>query len=186
MRPSNARRMEKDSTDVNLLPIFAELRKVRVPSPGRPHCRLLVAVNWNTEPDSFDGQAFDDCQLERRFHGQTPRFRDLRKRYRRAALHQLVTMWGFLRKILPRYGLSRAELLPLRKGKEANSVLPSESLTSLVFALSLVRSGPVASGAPSPFHRTTSGKVDWKFSTPSASTRQSRVFHVHLVNNCPS
>lgn len=121
MRHSNARLTEKDSTDINLLPIFAELRKVKVPSLGRPHYHLLVAVDWNTEPDSFDWQAFDDCQLERRLHGQTPRFRALRKRYRRSAPNQLVTMWGFLGKVLPRYGLSRAELLPLRKGKEAIS-----------------------------------------------------------------
>jgi hypothetical protein len=30
-------------------------------------------------------------------------------------------MWSLLRKVLPRYGLGRAELLPLRKGKEAIS-----------------------------------------------------------------
>ena len=32
-----------------------------------------------------------------------------------------MTLWALLRKVLPRYGLGRAELLPLRKCKEAIS-----------------------------------------------------------------
>lgn len=33
----------------------------------------------------------------------------------------MVALWSLLRKVLPRYGLGRAELLPIRKGKEAIS-----------------------------------------------------------------
>jgi hypothetical protein len=49
------------------------------------------------------------------------RFRELRARYKASAAPELVALWSLLRKVLPRYGLGRAELLPLRKGKEAVS-----------------------------------------------------------------
>jgi hypothetical protein len=95
---------------------------IRVLEPqrqGRPHYHLLVAVRWNTRPDAFDWQAFDECQREHREHGPTARFRELRARYKASAAPELVALWSFLRKVLPRYGLGRAELLPIRKGKEA-------------------------------------------------------------------
>ena len=97
---------------------------IRVLEPqrqGRPHYHLLVAVEWDTRPDAFNWQAFDECQQERRKNGPTPRFRELRNRYKNSAAPELVALWSLLRKVLPRYGLGRAELLPLRKGKEAIS-----------------------------------------------------------------
>jgi hypothetical protein len=72
-------------------------------------------------PDAFDWEAFDQCQEERRQNGPTSRFRELRARYKASAAPELVALWSLLRKVLPRYGLGRAELLPLRKGKEAIS-----------------------------------------------------------------
>lgn len=54
-------------------------------------------------------------------NGPTSRFRELRARYKASAAPELVTLWSTLRKVLPLYGLGRAELLPLRKGKEAIS-----------------------------------------------------------------
>ena len=45
----------------------------------------------------------------------------MRARYKNSAAPELVTLWALLRKVLPRYGLGRAELLPLRKCKEAIS-----------------------------------------------------------------
>jgi len=97
---------------------------IRVLEPqrrGNPHYHLLVAVNWDTLPDAFDWSTFAECQQERRTNGTTPLFRELRLRYRTSAAPQLVAMWQLLRKVLPRYGLGRAELLPIRKGKEALS-----------------------------------------------------------------
>jgi hypothetical protein len=88
---------------------------------GRPHYHLLVSVPWDTRPDRFDWVAFDACQRERLSNGPTAAFRELRARYKASAATDLVALWSILRKILPRYGLGPAELLPLRKGKEAIS-----------------------------------------------------------------
>lgn len=97
---------------------------IRVLEPqkqGRPHYHLLVAVSWDTKPDEFDWQAFAECQQERKANGYTSLFRVLRGRYVTSAASELIAMWKILRKVLPKYGLGRAELLPIRKGKEAIS-----------------------------------------------------------------
>ncbi len=97
---------------------------IRVLEPqrqGRPHYHLLLAVPWPTRPNAFDWQAFDGCQNERKLNGPTALFRDLRTKYKASAAPELVALWSLLRKVLPRYGLGRAELLPMRKGKEAIS-----------------------------------------------------------------
>lgn len=101
--------------------IVSFIRVLEPQKQGRPHYHLLVAVEWNTRPESFDWKAFDACQKERRANGHTARFRELRARYKASAAPELVALWSLLRKVLPRYGLGRAELLPLRKGKEAIS-----------------------------------------------------------------
>ena len=101
--------------------IASFIRVLEPQKQGRPHYHLLIAVPWDTRPDSFDWEAFDACQQERKANGPTARFRELRARYKASAAPELVAMWALLRKVLPRYGLGRAELLPLRKGKEAIS-----------------------------------------------------------------
>jgi hypothetical protein len=101
--------------------IVSFIRVLEPQKKGRPHYHLLVAVKWDTRADSFDWKSFDACQEERRTNGRTPRFRELRARYKESAAPELVALWSLLRKVLPRYGLGRAELLPLRKGKEAIS-----------------------------------------------------------------
>ena len=101
--------------------IVSFIRVLEPQKQGRPHYHLLVAVLWDTKPDAFDWAAFDGCQEERRTNGPTARFRELRARYKASAAPQLVAIWQMLRKVLPRYGLGRAELLPIRKGKEAIS-----------------------------------------------------------------
>jgi hypothetical protein len=101
--------------------ILSFIRVLEPQRQGRPHYHLLVAVRWDTQPEKFDWEAFDECQSARRTHGWTARFRELRTRYRSSAAPELVALWSLLRKVLPRYGLGRAELLPLRKGKEAIS-----------------------------------------------------------------
>ena len=101
--------------------IVSFIRVLEPQKQGRPHYHLLVAVLWDTKPDSFDWEAFDGCQEERRINGPTARFRELRARYKASAAPQLVAMWQMLRKVLPRHGLGRAELLPIRKAKEAIS-----------------------------------------------------------------
>jgi hypothetical protein len=98
---------------------------IRVLEPqrrGSPHYHLLAAVPWDTRPDAFDWAAFNECQQERKANGPTPRFKELRARYKASAAPELVALWASLRKVLPRYGLGRAELLPIRKGKEAISI----------------------------------------------------------------
>lgn len=101
--------------------IASFIRVLEPQKQGRPHYHLLIAVEWDTRPESFDWKAFDECQAERRAYGPTAKFRELRARYKASASPELVGMWALLRKVLPRYGLGRAELLPLRKGKEAIS-----------------------------------------------------------------
>jgi hypothetical protein len=101
--------------------IVSFIRVLEPQKRGAPHYHLLVAVLWDTCPDAFDWQAFDACQKEHREHGRTKGFRELRARYKASAASDLVTLWSRLRKVLPRYRLGRAELLPLRKGKEAIS-----------------------------------------------------------------
>jgi hypothetical protein len=86
---------------------------------GRPHYHLLVAVDWDTRADAFDWPAFAECQKEKRERGATGLFRELRARYKKSAAPELVTLWALLRKVLPRYGLGRSELLPVRKGEAA-------------------------------------------------------------------
>src|ERR1035437_1719500 len=95
---------------------------IRVLEPqkqGRPHYHLLVAVPWDTRPDAFDWAAFDGAQAERKTNGPTVLFRELRARYKASAAPELVALWARLRKVLPRYGLGRSELLPVRKGEAA-------------------------------------------------------------------
>lgn len=101
--------------------IVSYIRVLEPQKQGRPHYHLLVATAWDTRPDAFDWEAFDGCQEERKANGHTARFRELRARYKASAAPELVALWSLLRKVLPRYGLGRAELLPLRKGKEAIS-----------------------------------------------------------------
>jgi hypothetical protein len=101
--------------------VVSFIRVLEPQKQGRPHYHLLVAVLWDTPPDAFDWQAFEGCQQERHDHGRTALFRELRERYKASAASDLVTLWSRLRKVLPRYRLGRAELLPLRKGKEAIS-----------------------------------------------------------------
>jgi hypothetical protein len=108
--------------------ITSFIRVLEPQKQGRPHYHLLVAVAWDTKPDTFDWQAFDECQKERRSNGPTTRFRELRARYKASAAPELVAMWKLLRTVLPRYGLGRAELLPMRKGKEAISLYISKYL----------------------------------------------------------
>ena len=101
--------------------IVSFIRVLEPQKKGRPHYHLLVAVPWDTRAEFFDWQAFDECQDECRANGHSGLFRQLRARYKASAAPELVALWSLLRKVLPRYGLGRAELLPLRKGREAIS-----------------------------------------------------------------
>jgi hypothetical protein len=98
--------------------ILSFIRVLEPQKKGRPHYHLLIAVLWDTLPDAFDWLAFDECQEEIKSRKYSARFRALRAKYRTSAAPELVAMWLLLRKVLPRYGLGRAELLPMRKGKE--------------------------------------------------------------------
>jgi len=95
---------------------------IRVLEPqrqGRPHYHILSAVDWNTRPDAFDWEALFACNREFVEKGRTPRFRELRAKYKAWAVPELVALWSLMRKVLPRYHLGRAEFLPLRKTQEA-------------------------------------------------------------------
>lgn len=74
--------------------IISFIRVLEPQKQGRPHYHLLVAVAWDTKPDAFDWQAFDECQKERRSNGRTARFRELRARYKASAAPELVAMWN--------------------------------------------------------------------------------------------
>lgn len=97
---------------------------IRVLEPqkrGRPHYHLLVAVPWDMRPDSFDWEAFFEAQREFSENGRTDWFRECTKLYKESAGVETVAVWKWLRKVLPKYGLGRAEFLPVRKGHEALS-----------------------------------------------------------------
>jgi len=76
--------------------IVSYIRVLEPQKQGRPHYHLLVAVNWNTRAETFDWEAFDGCQEERRKNGPTPRFRELRARYKSSAAPELVALWSVL------------------------------------------------------------------------------------------
>jgi len=101
--------------------ILSYIRVLEPQKRGNPHYHILVAVSWDTKPDEFDWEAFKQCDEERKTNRYTARFRELRARYKASAVPELVALWGRLRKVLPRYGLGRSEVLPLRKAKEAIS-----------------------------------------------------------------
>jgi len=84
----------------------------------RPHYHNLVATPWDMKPDSFDWDSFHACQEEYRANGYTTEFNRLKKLYVSSAAPEVQAMWKRLRKTLPRYGLGRAEFLPIRKGSE--------------------------------------------------------------------
>ena len=128
--------------------IVSFIRVLEPQKQDRPHYHLLVAVVWDTRADSFDWEAFDECQRERSANGPTPRFRELRTRYKASAAPELVALWSLLRKVLPRYGLGRAELLPLRKGKGGNFRVRRQISRGWSDALAVIR-GKDAEGSNS-------------------------------------
>lgn len=62
-----------------------------------------------------------NCRNAPPVNGRTTLFRELRSRYKASTAPELVTLWQLHRKVMPRYGLGRFELLPIRKCKEAIS-----------------------------------------------------------------
>lgn len=95
---------------------------IRVLEPQRnqrPHYHLLTATPWDMRPDAFDWLAFHEAEKERNGNGNTPRFRELRRRYVESAAPEVRAIWRRLRRVLPRYGLGRSEFLPIRKGAAA-------------------------------------------------------------------
>jgi hypothetical protein len=99
--------------------ILAYVRVLEPQRNGRPHYHLLVATPWDMQPDAFDWQAFAEAEKERVRHGYTAQFRTLRHQYVASAAPEVRAMWKRLRDVLPRYGLGRAEFLPVRKGAGA-------------------------------------------------------------------
>jgi hypothetical protein len=69
-------------------------------------------------PDRFDWTAFREAGTAWTAKDMAT-YRDARRRYKLSAAPQTVALWGRMRKALPKYGLGRAEFLPLRKELEA-------------------------------------------------------------------
>jgi hypothetical protein len=81
---------------------------------GRPHYHNLVGVEFDTQPDTFDWEAFaGSCEAYRL--KDWPKFRALRARYVASACPQLRELWARTRDEMKRYGLGRCEILPVRK-----------------------------------------------------------------------
>lgn len=94
--------------------ISAFIRVLEPQRNGRPHFHNLTAVPWDTQPDRFDWDAFtraEDCRRA----GDMAGFRAARRAYVESAAPELRKLWAWSRRVLPRYGLGRAEILPVRK-----------------------------------------------------------------------
>jgi hypothetical protein len=90
------------------------LRVLEPQKNGRPHFHNLVAVPWDTQPDAFDWVAFEEAQ--KAFHAKDwVTFRTNRVRYVASAASELRALWAWSRRVMPRYGLGRSEILPVRK-----------------------------------------------------------------------
>jgi hypothetical protein len=101
--------------------IVSFIRVLEPQKRGAPHYHLLVAVPWDTQPDRFDWPAFLESKEEFKKHRYSALFRKLRACYVASAAPELVILWSSQRKVLRHFRLRRAELLPLRKDKEAIS-----------------------------------------------------------------
>lgn len=90
---------------------------VRVLEPmknGRPHFHNLTAVEFDTQPDAFDWEAFTLAQSA--YHAKDwQTFRAKRAAYVASAAPELRELWAWSRKAMDAYGLGRAEILPVRK-----------------------------------------------------------------------
>ena len=85
---------------------------------GAPHYHLLVSVKWDMLPDRFDWPSF--WEADRAYQAKDmATHHAARRRYKESAAPEAVALWGRMRKTLPKYGLGRAEFLPLRKEAEA-------------------------------------------------------------------
>lgn len=90
---------------------------VRVLEPqknGRPHFHNLTAVDFDTKPDAFDWEAFSAAADAYRAKDWST-FRAMRERYKQSAVPELRALWEWGRRMMPRYGLGRCEILPIRK-----------------------------------------------------------------------
>lgn len=94
--------------------ILAYLRVLEPQRNGRPHFHNLVAVGFDTKPDAFNWEAFDKARQAFRAK-DWPTFRAMRAAYVTSAAPALRELWAWGRRVMPRYGLGRCEILPIRK-----------------------------------------------------------------------
>ena len=117
----------KDMTPKEFGEIWHEMRKhgllwlrsyIRVLEPqkrGAPHYHLMVAVDFDMMPDSFDWNAlFGAAGAYGR--GDLVQARALTRQYAESAADSLRECWAELRSLCEQYGLGRSEFLPFRKG----------------------------------------------------------------------
>lgn len=91
---------------------------IRVLEPqkrGAPHYHLMVAVDFDMAPDSFDWESLF-AAAEARKPGDFERARTLTRKYAESAPERLREAWAELRDLCRRHGLGRSEFLPFRKG----------------------------------------------------------------------
>ena len=94
--------------------VDAFIRVLEPQKNGRPHFHNLTAVDFDTLPDAFDWQAFHDAQEAYRAK-DWPTFKAKRAAYVSSAAPELRELWAWSRRVMPVYGLGRAEILPVRK-----------------------------------------------------------------------
>lgn len=97
------------------------LRFLEPQQRGTPHYHVLVATGFDLAPNAFNWAAFNEtrrqegepkAEFDRR--RKSPEWRAACQAYARSAVPELRELWRHLRKVLPRYGFGRTELLPLR------------------------------------------------------------------------
>jgi len=90
------------------------LRVLEPQRSGRPHFHNLTAVEWDTLPDAFNWDAFTKAQEAYKAKDWAT-FKRSRADYVASAAPQLRELWAWGRRVMPRYGLGRCEILPVRK-----------------------------------------------------------------------
>lgn len=97
------------------------LRFLEPQQRGSPHYHILAAVGWDMLPQSFDwgahltakrklGESAGEFKQRRR----TAAWFEAKRNYVASSAPETRSLWGQLRKVLPKYGFERSEFLPLR------------------------------------------------------------------------
>jgi hypothetical protein len=121
MKPRELARRFNDARKRELPWMRSYVRVLEPRRDGTAHHHFAVATDFDMQPAKFDWEAFKAAQEQapRRGSRPGPQFNELRRRYVESACPELRECWEANRWVCKKYGLGRAEMLPLRKCSEA-------------------------------------------------------------------